>query len=280
MHCNITINTNLYNNCYHISSIFIFFLVIINYTVNRYICNKYKIPYDCIQNIKLYDKYLSLTNLFIYIILLYYLNSLKKIYKHKFITKIIFIIVTLISSFLFSYISSIEIIRGSIQTDNNNNIDINNITIILYLFLLILPIIILIINFIYNKPSFKDIFNRIFIIGWFTLWCFSIYKTNNNINIHFHHIFFSLIFCILFYQKNIIIQIIFFISLGIFIQGFSNYKYEGIITLYKNNTNLACENNIVYKNKIIKSYETDYKNVYKCEYEEDSLYYLCNDVCK
>ena len=63
MHCNITINTNLYNNCYHISSNFIFFLVIINYTANRYICNKYKIPYDCIQNIKLYDKYLSLTNL-------------------------------------------------------------------------------------------------------------------------------------------------------------------------------------------------------------------------
>lgn len=240
---------------------YIFFLVTINYYTNRFVCKNYEIPYDCIQKDSLYDKHNSLSNLCIYILLLYYLNNLQKIHKHKFITKIFFIIITLVSGISFSYISSFEILRSSLQF--GKGFDLNNNIIVIYLVLLILPVIILLGNFFYNKPSFHDIFSRLFLIGWFVLWCFLIYQENENIKVHAHHIFFSLIFCVLFYQKNLIIRIIFFISLGIFIQGFSNYNYDGLITFYK----------LINKTTYIYKYQYNYHR------ENEYLCLLCNDIC-
>ena len=110
-----------------------------------------------------------------------------------------------------------------------------------------------------------------------TVWILPADFFNNNISLHSHHIFFALMFCVWFYQNNTITKYLFFISLGILIQGFSNYKYDGLITFYLNNTKIQCENSIIYKDKVT------YQTIYKCEkefdLEEEYLCNLCYDIC-
>ena len=54
--------------------------------------------------------------------------------------------------------------------------------------------------------------------------------------------------------------------MGIFIQGFANYKYEGLLTYNIGNTDYP---KIIYKDKII----------YKCEYEIEFIDYICLELC-
>jgi hypothetical protein len=264
-------NVNNVNNVNNVSFIynklnnsFTFFslLTIINYFISRTICLYHSLPSDCVVNETIYDKYNNLFYLFLYIYFLYYFNNLKDICNYNFFTKFCFILISLISNFLFSFASSIKELESSIQLNNRYIIDKK--FIILYCIIIVFPILIIIINFIKNIPSFNEILIRIILLLWFIIWNKIIY--NKNIHIHIHHIFFSFIFCIWCFQKNIIIRIIFFISLGIFIQGFANYKYEGLLTYNIGNTDYP---KIIYKDKII----------YKCEYEIEFIDYICLELC-
>ena len=89
-----------------------------------------------------------------------------------------------------------------------------------------------------------------------------------NIVVQENHIFFSLIVCIINYQNNLPTRIIFFTSLGVFIQGFINYKYEGLITEV-----IETEPHIITVDRII----------YRCEYdylpEPPTINYICENFC-
>ncbi len=257
-------NVNIIYTKLNNSFTFFILLTIINYFISRTICLYHNLPYDCAVNETIYDKYNNLFYLFFYIYFLYYFNNLKDISNYNLSTKFCFFLISLISNFLFSFGSSIKEIQGSIQLNNAYNIDNN--FILLYCIIIVLPILIIIINFIKNMPSVNEIFIRIILLLWFIIWNKIIYNENIDITIHIHHIFFSFMFCIWCFQKNIIIRTIFFISLGIFIQGFSNYKYEGLITYNVDNTDYP---NIIYKEKII----------YKCEYELEFIDYICFEIC-
>lgn len=258
-------NINLIYTKLNNSFTFFILLTIINYFVSRSICVYHGLPSDCIVNETIYDKYNNIFYLFFYIYFLYYFNNLKGIHNYNVFTKFCFFLISLISNFLFSFGSSIKELESSIQFNNTYIIDKN--IILLYCIIIVLPILIIIINFIKNIHSFNEIFIRIISLLWFIIWNKIIY--NENINIHIHHIFFSFIFCIWCFQTNIIIRIIFFISLGIFIQGFANYKYEGLITYKIDNVDNNGYPKIIYKDKII----------YKCEYETDFIDYICMEVC-
>ena len=262
---NINANNNFNNICNKLNSSFTFLtlLTIINYLTSKSICINYKLPHDCLIDETIYDKYNSLSYLFFYIYLLYYFNNLKHICNYNFFTKFMFFFITLISNLVFSFCSSIKELQSSIQFNNIHIIETK--FILLYIFILGLPIVLIIINLFIKKPSFNEIFFRIIFLLWFIIWIKIFY--NNNLNVHIHHIFFSFVICIWCFQKNIIIKIIFFISMGIFIQGFANYKYEGLITSSQlDNTN---ESDIIYKDKII----------YKCDYELEFIDYICYEIC-
>ena len=261
-------NNNILNKIYKKLNNSVFFftlLTIINYLICRTICIHHKLPHDCLVDETIYDKYNSLFNLCLYIYFLYYFNNLKDICNYNFLIKIMFFIISLISNFLFSFCSSIKELQSSLQFNNIYNIE--NKFVILYCFIIGLPILIIIINLIINKPTFNELILRVFFLLWFTIWIKIIY--NEYLHIHIHHIFFSFIICIWSFQKNIVGRIIFFISLGIFIQGFANYKYEGLITPYQIQLDDNNEPDIIYKDKII----------YKCDYELEFIDYICYEIC-
>ncbi len=52
-------------------------------------------------------------------------------------------------------------------------------------------------------------------------------------NLHLHHRFFSFICCLWCYQKQFVIRMLFFIALGIFIQGSLVYPYTELIDSYE-----------------------------------------------
>ena len=132
------------------------------------------------------------------------------------------------SNVLFSLISSMKEFRKSLHPHKYFREQYNHYTIVAYAFVIILPSGIIIYNFINNKPKKQEIIIRLLMTLWFVIWSLLLYITMDNV--HLHHRLFSFIFCLWSYQEKLIIQILFFVSLGIFIQGSMIYPYVGLIS--------------------------------------------------
>ena len=239
--------------------------VISNILLSKTLCVYFTLPYDCVSDISLYDTFDAITNLSFYCIFLYNFNHLHSLLKHKLYQKFILLLISLISNCTFSYISSIDELQSSIQLHDAKRI--NTYAYYIYMTIIIFQLCFTSYNIIKNQSKLTDISIRVIIILWFVIWIYFVY-TNSETNIHVHHILFSLIVCIINYQNNLPTRIVFFTSLGVFIQGFINYKYEGLITEV-----IETEPRIMTFNR----------NIYKCEYdylpEPPDINYICENFC-
>ena len=91
-------------------------------------------------------------------------------------------------------------------------------------------------------------------------------------NLHLHHRFFSFICCLWCYQKQFVIRMLFFIALGIFIQGSLVYPYTELIDSYESKI-------IMYTNTsdISDISDTKIKEViiYKCDFSFEDICEIC-----
>ena len=236
-----------------------------NVLLSKIVCVYFTLPCDCVRDISLYNTFNTITNLGFYCIFIYNFNNLHTLREDKLYQKFILMLVSLISNYMFSYISSIDELQSSIQlhgAKRNNTYAYH-----IYNIIIIFQVCFTTYNIIKNKSKLTDISIRVIIISWFVIW-FYVICNNSETRIHLHHILFSLIVCIINYQNNLPTRIIFFTSLGVFIQGFINYKYEGLITEV-----IETEPHIITVDRII----------YRCEYdylpEPSTINYICENLC-
>lgn len=253
---------------YVYSQLFLFTVVVTNYGTSTILCRQYSLPYDCEIDGQLFYTFERSTSMFVYIVLLYNFNHLDNLKNYGLWEKSFFMFISVGSNCLFSYISSIEELRSSFQLDKTKEMnEFNKYASYIYVSILIFQALLTTNNLARNGVNMRDIHLRIIIFTWYGIWCYLLY-INDDKPIHLHHTFFSLLICILNYHDNFVTKILFFVSLGIFIQGIVNYKYEGLIT-----QNTEPNSNTIYVDKII----------YKCEYEyaAEFAYFdnLCEEVC-
>jgi len=200
-------------------------ILITNYLICRHMCLN-RLPTDCVRYENIYDLYERLTNLIINSSLIFYVNKTRK--SIKFNRKYVFyFILTILSNLMFSYVSSIDLFKSSLTPRKDENITYNMYTTILYISTLSIPIIVVSYNFLKDIPKIKDVMLRIIITAWYTAW--SILMYNDFGSVHLHHRLFSFILCLWCYQHKTLTKILFFASLGIFIQGSIVYPYTELI---------------------------------------------------
>ena len=259
-----TINVNL------ITMIIFILCAFVNVIFSKVVCIYFTMPYDCVINNDLYSTFDTTTNLGLYCILIYYFNNLHTLVKYKLRVNVFLIIISLISNYVFSYVSSIESLRSSVQLHDtkNSNVHAN------YIYIAILIFQFFFTGYTIVKEPFRplDIFLRFAFVLWFVIWIYVVYDSS----IHLHHTFFSLLICVINYQNNLPSRIVFFTSFGIFIEGFVNYKYEGLIT-----QNIEIEPEIITVEKIVYKYQAGCGCEYECDYflETEFINYVCNNVC-
>tara|TARA_B100000945_G_C19820462_1_gene340375 strand:- start:140 stop:403 length:264 start_codon:yes stop_codon:yes gene_type:complete len=83
-------------------------------------------------------------------------------------------------------------------------------------------------------------------------------------NVHLHHRLFSFILCLWCYQQKTSIKILFFISLGIFIQGSIVYPYTEMI-----DSVIEKEETMIVGPKVKKIY------IYKCDFDYEEICEFC-----
>ena len=251
-------------------NVFLILILIPNTLLIQLLC-QYGFPDGCVQFKNVYDLYQRLTNLIINTAFIFYIN---KTHKHVKLNKeyIFLFFVSIISNLTFSYISSVDVFKSSLNPKKSGTTNYNAYATTLYALIFSIPTIIITYNFIkHTRPKLKEIIPRIFITVWYTLWSVLLYT--NMDNLHLHHRFFSFICCLWCYQKQFIIKMLFFIALGIFIQGSLVYPYTELIDSYELNTNTMASPIIIQNTNtsvIVKEVI-----VYKCEYTFEQMCEIC-----
>jgi len=239
-------------------------IVIANYASSRVACVYQSLPYDCVPDENLFDTFERTTNLLFYTVVLYKLNNLTTLDKYSPWTNGGFVITSVGSNLIFSYISSIREMHSSFQLNNNN--ELNEYANYIYITILIFQLLLTTTNLARFRFIARDVFARVTIFAWFGGWIYLL--DSNDTPLHLHHTFFSLLICLLNYHDNLQTRLVFFASLGIFIQGFANYKYEGLISQSNSNHHkIICIDKIIYK--------CDYENNIEINYYDN----ICQDFC-
>ena len=277
--------------CLHVTSctnktltiISLHIIILTNTVVTYVLCFLANSPNDCVHFNNVNDTFTRITNMLLHILFLFYFNKLYDFdsyhiynfnnYNNQ-LNHAIKNIICLGSNVTFSYISSINVLQSSITPERNKNFEINNVLITIYAIVTFITGFVIVKNICLRSTSLVDILNRIIITLWYSIWAFIFFKYSNNV--HLHHTLFSFLTCIWCYKNTPSMQIIFFISLGIFIQGSVNYPCVGLIS--SNIDAISSKNNEVSIQETQWSSNTNniqYVNVYICEIEQAC--YICFD---
>ncbi len=243
-----------------IKKIYLPALIVSNYLITTYLCNE-DFPDECIEYQYIYDLYERLTNLIINLSLIFYINKTRNSIKFNNIY-IFFFFLTILSNLLFSYVSSIDMFQSSLNPQRDNKLYYNNQTTILYIVVFLTPAIVISYNFYKTTPKVKDILLRVIITCWYTIWSLLMYKHMGNV--HLHHRLFSFILCLWCYQTKTPTKILFFVSLGIFIQGSIVYPYTEMI-----DSVIEKEETMIVGPKVKKIY------IYKCDFDYEEICEFC-----
>lgn len=235
-------------------------LIVSNYLITTHLCNE-DFPDDCIEYEYIYDLYERLTNLIINLLLIFYINKTRTSIKFNNIY-IFFFFLTILSNIIFSYVSSIDMFKSSLNPQRDSNPNYNNKTTILYIVIFSTPVIVICYNFYKKTPKLKDVILRVIITSWYTIWSLLMYKYMGNI--HLHHRLFSFIICLWSYQTKISTKILFFVSLGIFIQGSIVYPYTEMI-----DSVIEKEETVIPEPKVKEVY------IYKCNFDYEEICEFC-----
>lgn len=243
-----------------IKNVYLPAILITNYLITTHFCNRH-FPRDCIKYQNTNDLYERLTNLIINSLLIFYVNKIRKGIKFNKIYLCYFIL-TILSNLMFSYVSSVDMFQSSLNPQRDINTKYNNQTTILYIFAFSTPVIVISYNFYKTTPKVKDIVLRVIITSWYTFWSLLMYKHMGNV--HLHHRLFSFILCLWCYQTKTPTKILFFVSLGIFIQGSIVYPYTEMI-----DSIIEKEDGIIIEPQVKEVY------IYKCDFNYEEICDFC-----
>ena len=252
---------NLNDRTWYIIGLFV--IVASNCSFSYVICEYANLPNDCVPYSSINDAYDRITFMSLHILLLFYVNNahhLKSYHICDFcndnttIKCLVNCTLSLGSNIMISYISSIDVLEGSITPQKNKQMEMTPYLISIYAVVVFIPCCFIVKNICQRTTKTIDVVKRTFITLWFAIWSVLLYQKSNNV--HLHHTLFSFITCIWCYQDNILIQILFYISLGIFIQGTICYPNVGLVSselktrvktddAIENNSTINCPN-VVY----------------------------------
>ena len=253
-------NLFIHNHKLHIHHFLLALTVIANYGCAELISSYYHLPIDWIKYDNIIDLYGRTTFTGMHCGLLFYINSyigcagcagcdVKE--------DVIFLVVSLVANGAFSYISSLDDLQSSLSANAEAGFVFTPVTGIVYIGAFLVTIILIVTGLYINHPSLLEITLRIAFTLWFSLWAYAFFNVFGNI--HLHHTLITYVLCLWAFKKNRFHKLLFYISLGIFIQGVANYGDIHLITAY-NNTGAGCAGCPGCGGKVVT--ETI---VYKCE---------------
>lgn len=233
-----------YNRVIHINKLYLHhFLmaltIVANYVCAQLISSYYGLPVDFVKYDNIIDLYGRTTFTGMHCLLLFYTNGYIgdgcRVSDVK--ENAMFLGVSLIANVAFSYISSLENLQGSLSADGKSGFGFTAITTIAYAGALVGSIILIGAGVYIDRPSLVDISLRSVVSAWFSLWAYALFNVFGNI--HLHHTLITYVLCLWAFKKNRCHKLMFYISLGIFIQGAVSYGDTPLITAH-NNTGAGC----------------------------------------
>ena len=257
----------LYIRKLYIHNFLLALTIIANYVCVVLISSYYGLPVDWVKYDNIIDLYRRTTFTGMHCGMLFYINGdigcegCEGCHVQE---DAMFLVVSLVANGAFSYISSLDNLQSSLSVNGEAGVVFTRATGLAYGGAFVGSIILIGAGLYVDRPSLVDIAVRVVISSWFSLWAYALFNVFGNI--HLHHTLITYILCLWSFKKNRFHKLLFYISLGIFIQGAVNYGDIQLITAYNNTEDgcAGCGGKVVTETIVYRCEIEDYETI--CEW--------------